>query len=58
MLLLVNAAPAADATRTGAERVAALHKLKLAGQYSDFTPGWYENVGLSILVRDADKDKL
>ncbi len=41
VLLLVNASPIRDAKGT---------VVYLNGEYSDFTQGWYENVGLAILV--------
>ena len=52
VLLLVNA----SGVSTGNSKVdfsrapSWLQKLILDGKYNDFMPGWYEDVGLSILV--------
>ncbi|GFH10516.1 uncharacterized protein HaLaN_05842, partial [Haematococcus lacustris] len=50
VLLLVNASPAADASRDNARRATWLQYFLLNGEYGDFSNGWYTNVGISVLV--------
>ncbi|MEW5297145.1 MAG: hypothetical protein WDW36_000372 [Sanguina aurantia] len=50
VLLVVNASAVGRATERSSSRSPWLHYLLLDGKYSDFDPGWYENVGLSIMV--------
>ncbi|KAF5840292.1 hypothetical protein DUNSADRAFT_17261 [Dunaliella salina] len=54
VLLLVNARPAADATpdgeRVGEQNIQWLRYILLSGRFDDFSPRWYQYVGVSIMT--------
>ncbi|GAX81119.1 hypothetical protein CEUSTIGMA_g8553.t1 [Chlamydomonas eustigma] len=50
VLLLVNASPIRSATHTPQTSSSPLTKLIFNGDFDDFTQGWYEDVGLSLLI--------
>mmetsp|Transcript_8781 Transcript_8781/g.23606 ORF Transcript_8781/g.23606 Transcript_8781/m.23606 type:complete len:1501 (+) Transcript_8781:117-4619(+) len=54
VLLLVNARPAANATpsgdRVGEDNIQWLRYILLSGRFDDFSPRWYQYVGVSIMT--------